>query len=60
MARLFATPAAFKASLEARLKNVAAQRGKDINSLRLKLVIERLLARLFAPLNPQWILNGEY
>ncbi len=60
MARLFATPAAFKASLEARLKNVAAQRGTNINSLRLKLVIERLLARLFALPNPPWILKGGY
>lgn len=60
MARNFATPAAFKASLEARLKNVAAQRGTDINSLRLKLVIERLLARLFASQNPPWILKGGY
>ncbi len=60
MARTFATPAAFKASLEARLKNVAAQRGTDINSLRLKLVIERLLARLFASPNPPWILKGGY
>ncbi len=58
MARTFATPAAFKASLEARLKNVAAQRGADINSLRLKLVIEPLLARLFASPNPPWILKG--
>jgi hypothetical protein len=60
MARNFATPAAFKASLEARLKNVAAQRGTNINSLRLKLVIERLLARLFASPNPPWFLKGGY
>jgi len=60
MARTFATPAAFKASLEARLKNVAAERGTDINSLRLKLVIERLLARLFVTQNPPWVLKGGY
>jgi Nucleotidyl transferase AbiEii toxin, Type IV TA system len=60
MARNFATPAAFKASLEARLKKVAGERDTDINSLRLKLVIERLLARLFASPNPPWILKGGY
>lgn len=60
MARTFATPAAFKASLEARLKTIAAQRNTDINSLRLKLVMERLLARLFTQPNPPWVLKGGY
>lgn len=48
MARTFSNALAFKASLEDRLKRVAAERGVTVNSLRLKLVIERLLARLFA------------
>jgi hypothetical protein len=60
MPRFFATPAAFKASLEARLKTVAEKRGIPINTLRLKLVIERLLARLFASPNPPWLLKGGY
>jgi hypothetical protein len=60
MARTFATPAAFKTSLEARLKTIAAQRRTDINSLRLKLVMERLLARLFSTPNPPWVLKGGY
>lgn len=60
MAKSFATPAAFKASLEARIKTIAAQRGIPINTLRLKLVIERLLARLFAQANPPWVLKGGY
>jgi hypothetical protein len=60
MARSFATPAAFKTSLEARLKTVAAERGIPINTLRLKLVIERLLARLFAQPHPPWVLKGGY
>ncbi len=40
------------------LRPLAAERGADINSLRLKLVIEPLLARLFASPNPPWILKG--
>lgn len=60
MPRSFSTPAAFKASLEARLKAVAQQRGIPINTLRLKLVIERLLARLFAVSDPPWLLKGGY
>ncbi len=60
MAKSYATPAAFKASLEARLRTVAAERGLPINTLRLKLVIERLLARLFARPNPPWLLKGGY
>ena len=60
MAKSYATPAAFKASLEARLRAVAAERGLPINTLRLKLVIERLLARLFARPNPPWLLKGGY
>ncbi|MFI5380888.1 MAG: nucleotidyl transferase AbiEii/AbiGii toxin family protein [Tepidisphaerales bacterium] len=60
MAKSYATPAAFKASLEARLRTVAAERGLPINTLRLKLVIERLLARLFSRTNPPWLLKGGY
>lgn len=60
MAKSYATPAAFKASLEARLRTVATERGLPINTLRLKLVIERLLARLFARPNPLWLLKGGY
>jgi hypothetical protein len=60
MARIFGSPAAFKASLEDRLKRVAAERGLPINALRLKLVIERLLARLFHESNPRWLLKGGY
>jgi len=60
MAKSFATPAAFKASLEARIRTIAAERGIPINTLRLKLVIERLLARLFARANQPWVLKGGY
>ncbi len=56
----FATAAAFRASLEDRLKREAAARGVPLNTLRLKLVMERLLARLFAAANPPWLLKGGY
>ena len=60
MAKSFATPAAFKASLEARLRALAAERGLPLNTVRLKLVIERLLARLFVSPSPPWLLKGGY
>jgi len=60
MAKSFTTPAAFKASLEARLKAIAVQRGIPLNTLRLKLVIERLLARMFADPDVPWLLKGGY
>ena len=60
MAKIFGSPAAFKASLEDRLKRVAAERALPLNALRLKLVIERLLARLFLAQEPPWLLKGGY
>ena len=60
MPRSFGTPGAFKASIEARLRILATQRGLPLNTLRLKLVIERLLARLFARPNLPWLLKGGY
>ena len=60
MGKSFASPAAFKASLEARIRTVASQRKVPINTLRLKLVMERLLARLFAGANQPWVLKGGY
>jgi hypothetical protein len=60
MGKAFGTPAAFRQALEARLRAVAAARGAPINDVRLKLVIERLLARLFAKADPPWLLKGGY
>ena len=60
MARTFGSPAAFRKSLEARLKHTAAARGIALNSLRLKVVIERLLARLFNEPDPPWLLKGGF
>lgn len=47
-------------SLEQRLKQLAAERGVALNSLRLKVVIERLLARIFVDPDPKWLLKGGF
>jgi hypothetical protein len=60
MARRFGSAAAFKASLEANLKKVALERKSPFSTLQLKLVIERLLARLFRDPEPPWLLKGGF
>jgi len=60
MAKRFGTAAAFKASLEARLRTLAAERGTPLSTLQLKFVIERLLARLFLAPEPPWLLKGGF
>jgi len=60
MPRKFTSPTAFRQALERRLKNIADGRGVPLHTLRLKLMIERLLARLFARPNPPWLLKGGY
>lgn len=60
MAKSFPNAAAFRSSLESRLRTIAQQRGTQIQGLRLKLAIERLLARLFNTPNPPWLLKGGY
>lgn len=60
MARAFESAAAFRQSLEARLAALAAERAIDLNRLRLQLVIERLLARLFAEPDPPWLVKGGF
>ncbi len=60
MARTFSSPAAFRQALERRLKTLAEERAVPLNTLRLKLLIERLLARLFARPSPPWLLKGGY
>ncbi|MHC4844954.1 MAG: nucleotidyl transferase AbiEii/AbiGii toxin family protein [Planctomycetota bacterium] len=42
------------------MRTIAEARGIDVNTLRLKLLIERLLARLFAEPDPPWRLKGGY
>jgi len=60
MTRSYANAAAFRQALETRLRNIAQQRGVQIQGLRLKIAIERLLARLFHEPNPPWLLKGGY
>jgi hypothetical protein len=60
MGKSFATAAAFRASLEQRLRTIASETGAPLAALRLKVVIERLLARLFARNSPPWLLKGGY
>lgn len=54
------TPQAFRAALEARLRNVAQQQGTDLQRLQRRVAFERLLARLFSGDDPPWLLKGGY
>ena len=60
MARKFGSAAAFKTSLEARLRTTAFERSVPFSTLRLKFVIERLLARLFQDTDPPWLPKGGF
>lgn len=60
MAKTYANAAAFLAALSAHLRKAAEKRNVSIASLRDKLAIERLLARLFHEENPPWLLKGGY
>jgi hypothetical protein len=58
MAKVFGSAGAFRRSLEDRLRSAAAERGVSLDALRLKIVMERLLARLFEEPHPPWLLKG--
>lgn len=60
MAKRYPTAAAFRQALEERLRSLARERDQPINDVRQKLVIERLLARLFASAHPPWLLKGGF
>jgi Nucleotidyl transferase AbiEii toxin, Type IV TA system len=60
VAKSFRSASAFKASLETRLKALAQERQVPLDTLRLKAVIERFLARLFRSPNPSWLLKGGF
>jgi hypothetical protein len=60
MAKQFRSATAFKTSLETRLKALAEERKIPLDSLRLKVVIERLLARLFQNADAGWFLKGGF
>jgi hypothetical protein len=56
----YETPHAFRAALEARLRNIARSRGTDLQRLQRRVAFDRLLARLFAQDDPPWLLKGGY
>ena len=60
MAKKFGSGAAFKTSLEARLRKRAEELAVPFSTLQLKFVMERLLARLFRNPNPPWLLKGGF
>jgi hypothetical protein len=60
MGKSFKTAVAFRTSLEERLRQTAKEQSFPLVSLRLKVVIERLLARLFVQSDPPWLLKGGY
>lgn len=60
MAIVFKTGAAFKSSLEARIRDRAKASGLPFQSLQLKFVMERLLARLFYSPEVPWLLKGGF
>lgn len=60
MAKSFKTAAAFKTSLDARMRTRAAERGVPLSTLQLKFVMERLLARLFHSPDVPWLLKGGF
>ena len=51
---------AFRVALETRLRNISLQHGIDLQRLQRSVAFERLLARLFAPKQPLWLLKGGY
>jgi Nucleotidyl transferase AbiEii toxin, Type IV TA system len=59
VAKQFTSPTAFKASLEARLRTRATELGVPFQTLQLKIVMERLVARLFHAPAP-WLLKGGF
>jgi hypothetical protein len=60
MAKNFGSASAFKTSLEAHLRTRAAALEVPFDTLRMKFVMERLLARLFRDEAPQWLLKGGF
>ena len=56
----YKTPHAFRAALEAQLRNIAHSRGTDLQRLQRRVAFDRLLARLFAQDDPPWLLKGGY
>jgi hypothetical protein len=60
MTTKFKTAADFRKSLESRLKNLAMEKGENLQRIREKVAFDRLLARLFSSEEPNFFLKGGY
>lgn len=60
MTTRFKTSADFRKSLENRLKNMATEKGENLQRLRKKVAFDRLLARLFSSEEQSFFLKGGY
>ena len=60
MAKRYDNPEAFKQALLVRLRSAATSRALSLQDMQIKLLIERLLARLFADPNAPWLLKGGF
>ena len=60
MAKTFTSAAAFKTSLKARMRTRATESGVPLQTLQVKFVMERLLARLFHVPDVPWLLKGGF
>lgn len=60
MTASYENPESFRQALQARLRNVAADRDVSVQDLQLRFLMERLLARLFHEPTPPWILKGGF
>src|ERR1700722_19180595 len=58
--RRYATAAALRQALEARLKTVSLEDAVDLQRLRRQVVFDRFLARLCAVPSRDWVLKGGY
>lgn len=58
--KTYATATAFRRALEDRLSALAKASSTDLQRMRRQVAFDRLLARLFAPGNPPWLLKGGY
>lgn len=58
--RHYASAAAFRIALEARLKVQAQKEGIDLQRLRRQVAFDRLLCRLFVASDAPWLLKGGY
>lgn len=60
MTTRFKTSTDFRKSLESRLKNMALEKGENLQRLRKKVAFDRLLARLFSAEEQNFFLKGGY